>query len=255
MSFKYIARYFVAACALLGSAAGAQQATTPSPPPATNISPPILSRVPFVSPNRSSGSPALPLPGREFAQSKYYQNAYQQVQEYGRCLTHVGPTRARELLNSDPNTVDERLAYRILVGVGRPCLPYGYHPPATFLRGGLAEAMYLRGAEAGVPVDHRPTADEVTRFYSAEATRSDARLIDDRRFTALANCLVVNAPEKVHLVLLTRHGSAGERKALQQVLDQSPSCASDRRLTNTAATTFVRAYIAESAYRWSQLAG
>ncbi len=240
------------------SASGQQIVQSPAPQTSMGPSTPSFPSSSYPPSGRPPTSYSLPFqvgPGSQFAQSKYYQNAYQQVQQFSRCLAHIGPRRAQSLLNSAPNTAKERIAYRSLLIMGRSCLPYGYSAPTAFLRGGLAEAMYRQVGAGNMTVDHKLTADQISRFYSAEAARSDARLVDDRKITELANCLVVGAPDSIRPLLLSKHGSSNERVELQSVIDRAPYCASNRKLSSTASTTFIRAYIAESAYRLSELDG
>lgn len=233
--------------------------STPSPSPA-NPSPPVPAIPPAPSlfiPSQNTGpfrNEGI-YPNNAFPQSVYFQNSYQQAQLYSRCLSRIAEKRSRALLDADPQSADERNAVRLLYGLGRPCLPYGYAPPRIFVRGGLAEAMYHNEIDAGVNVDHRATPAETIAFYAAERERSGARLIDDRVYTAWANCVVVSAPRAVRAVLDRKHGSTEERAALDEAVREAPTCVSTARLPAAGATTFLRAYLAESAYRWVRFQG
>jgi hypothetical protein len=198
-------------------------------------------------------SPDLVPLDRLFAQSKYYVNAYQQTQEFGRCVSHLGPRLAERVLASDPNTVHERVEFRQLSGVGRACISYGYRAPTVFVRGSIAEAMYHDAVAANGNSIPLATTARLIAFAAAEEARSAARLADDRLFTSFSNCVVVRAPIAVGSLLDSRHGTPGERAALTNALKQASGCTSSTTLPAAAATSFLRAYLAESAYRWATL--
>lgn len=225
----------------------AQNAPTPVAPPRPALVAPVAPVRPplaWTFDRRPSLDSAL----RTFATSRQYITAYQQVQSYGRCAAAAVPDIAAGVLASDPNSADERQELRQLYGVGRACLPFGYAPPTIFIRGGLAEALYTRAA---VPVGPTTPA-QLAVFQAGEAKRSRARLYDDRRYAALADCLVVRAPGQVRGLLLSRHGSEAERAAFDATLAAAPACGGIERLPTRAARPFLRAYLADSAWRWAE---
>jgi len=231
----------------------AQTAPAPAAPPAqTAPPPPPVALAPRAFSPRSPQSFATLIPvDAGYAQSKRYEQTYQQVQQYGRCATNVTPRRAATVLGAAPNTRTELVELRQLIGVSRGCLPYGYGAPVVFLRGGLAEALYRQQPAAAAVHAGGTTSADLSAFLAAEAARSKARLPADRDFTTLSNCLVVRAPGAVRTVLESRHGSSEEGAALDAVLAASPGCATTRRFPGSASRSFVRAYLAESAYRWA----
>ncbi|WP_230629662.1 hypothetical protein [Sphingomonas sp. Leaf37] len=232
----------------------AQTAPT-APPSAVPATPNIF---PGTVPMRSPIVPRtfLPLNGfpgsGTFAQSKYYQQTYELAQQYGRCATNVSPTRVRSLLQTSPNTRTELTELRQLVGVSKGCLPYAYRPPVVFLRGSLAEAMYKRQPVGRALHSAGTTQSDLDAFQASEWARSKARLPDDRAYTAIANCLVVRAPGAARSVLLSDHGSTAERQAVKTLVASAPGCSTSGAFPPTAGTSFVRAYLAESALRWAE---
>lgn len=249
----------VALCSIISMAgsASAQTAPAPAPAPAAPQSPTFTPPQSFAAPSQLQSLNRIdPFnfrnPERLFPSSRFYETTYQQVQQYGRCAASIGRKRAQDVLSSDPNTVDELNAFRLLTGSGRSCLPYGYRASAVFLRAGLAEALLKQDLRGGATMPIVNTTATI-RFLDAEQGRSGARLIDDYRFAALANCMVVSAPTAVKAVLLSEHGSSQEAAALQAALSASPTCSTTRELPALSSRSFIRAYLAESAYRWERL--
>ncbi len=237
-------------------AAFAQTAPTapPSAIPATpNVVPTTLPmRLPIVP---QSFLPLGGFPGSgPFAQSKYYQQTYELAQQYGRCAANVSPARVRSVLETPPNTRTELTELRQLVGVSKACLPYAYRPPVVFLRGSLAEALYKRQPAGRALHSTGTTQSDLDAFRADELLRGKARLPDDRSYTAIANCMVVQAPGATRSVLLSKHGSAEERQAVKILLVAAPACSTSKAFPATAGTSFVRAYLAESALRWTEFA-
>ena len=186
-----------------------------------------------------------------FGQSKYYQQGYELAQQYGRCAANVSSARTQSVLDSQPNTRTELVNLRQLTGLARGCLSYGYSPPIIFLRGGLAEAVYKKQPAAQALHLAGTTQAELDDFQMAETARSNARLPDDRAYTTIANCFVVRAPGAVRSILFSDHGSQQERRAIRQLVASTPGCSSTGSFPVTAGTSFIRAYLAESALRWA----
>jgi len=240
--------------AFVGTGLQAQTATpAPAPPPQTapSASPPMAAFPRNISPRSPQSFNTLLPVDAGYAQSKRYEQTYQQVQQYGRCATHIAPRRTATVLGAAPNTRTELVELRQLIGVSRGCLPYGYGAPVVFLRGGLAEALYRRQSAADAIHAGGTTRADLSAFLAAETARSNARLPQDRDLTTLSNCLVVRAPAAVRTVLGSRHGSTQESAALDAVLAASPGCATTNHFPASASRSFVRAYLAESAYRWA----
>jgi hypothetical protein len=229
--------------------------TTPTPPSGTStFSPSFQPAFPIRPPQPNDAYRfGLRNPERLFPSSRFYENTYEQVQGYGRCVTSLGSRRARDVLTADPNTVDELNAFRILIVSGRACLSYGYQAPTVFLRAGLAEALFKEDLKNGGTMPVANTATTL-RFLDAERERSGARLVEDYKFTAVANCIVLHAPAAVKTLLLSKHGSPEEAKALEVAVTASPTCTTTRQLPQLASRSFIRAYLAESAYRWERTA-
>lgn len=254
MKKEFVALTLFSTLAGLPGVAMAQTAPAPAPAaPAPVVTIPIAPRLPTPIQSR----PMIPLnsyadPG--FGQSKYYQQIYEQAQNYGRCAINVGGERARAVLNTAPNTRTELTELRQLTGIARPCLPFNYGVPIVFLRGTIAEALYRRQPVALAVHAAGTTDQQLTAFQASEASRSSARLPDDRAFAAVSNCLVVRAPEQVRDILLSRVGSDRERQGIEHLLAAAPGCSTSKRFSAASGTTFVRAYLAESALRWSEFA-
>lgn len=242
----------IALLTLAGVPAAAVAQTTPTPTaPAPTIP---RASVPVTRSFTPAFRPFDDSPARFFANSRRYVADYQHVRDYGRCVTNTGPRLARDVLEAAPNTVDELEGLRRLYGIGRACLPYGYRAPTVFLRGGLAEALYRRTAAADALHAGGVSPAQVAAFAQAEAARSRARLFDDRRYTELANCIVLRSPAAVRAVLLSEPGSDREREAFTAMLAASGGCVTGERARYTGAKPFLRAYLAESAWRWAAVA-
>lgn len=256
--------YIASAHALLMMGSGIAAAQTGAPVVIPSVAPaplPVVIGGPpqpiRMSDNRNSYLP--PIGGNRlgtspFAQTKFFQQQYQQAQIYGRCVANVSPQRARAVLDASPNTRTELVEINQLSGLAKGCLPYGYAPSIVFLRGSLAEAMYQRQPIALALHAAGTTDADLSAFQQAEDARSGARLPDDRAYSAVSNCLVVRAPAASRNVLLTDHGSIAERKAVKQLISSAAGCSSTTRFPTTASTSFIRAYLAESALRWSEFA-
>jgi hypothetical protein len=239
------------AAMLTSTVAFAQNAPTPTPPSTPRvISIPTVTRIPT-----RPLQPMTPLnsfAGPSFGQSKYYQQTYELAQNYGRCATNIGPARARAVLNTAPNTRTELTELRQLTGIARPCLPYNYGVPIVFIRGTLAEALYRRQPVAQAIHAGGTTEQQLQAFQAQESRLSWARLPDDRAFATVSNCLVVRAPEQVRTILMSRVGSAKEREGIRTLLAAAPGCSTSKSFSPTSGTTFIRAYLAESALRWAE---
>lgn len=131
-----------------------------------------------------------------------------------------------------------------------PCLS----PTGRVLRGSLAEALYKRQPAGRALHSTGTTQSDLDAFRADELLRGKARLPDDRSYTAIANCMVVQAPGATRSVLLSKHGSAEERQAVKILLAAAPACSTSKAFPATAGTSFVRAYLAESALRWTEFA-
>ena len=186
-----------------------------------------------------------------FAQSKYYEQTYELAQQFGRCASNVSPKRARLVLNAAPNTRTELVELNQLSGLARACLPYAYRAPVVFLRGSLAEAMYKRQPTAQTTHSVGVRQSALDAFQTAETARSTARLPDDRSFSIVTNCLAVRSPDETRAVLMSEHGSQSERQAIKQLIASAPGCTGSTAFPVTAGTSFIRAYLAESALHWA----
>lgn len=185
----------------------------------------------------------------EFATSLAYAITYQHVLDYGRCAINVSNGASKRLLATDRDTLGERGEARQLVLMSKPCRPYGYGAPVAFFRAGIAEALYKKTANNLDPASRR----EIQAFLADEATRDRSRQVDDGRFVAVANCIVVNAPDQVRSFLSTSPGSKLESDAVSKVFAMAPTCGTRRNLPSTGGTTFLRAYVAEAAYRFAAM--
>lgn len=246
----------VSALILLAQTVAAQTIRPAPAPNQTDVTPLRTPVYPQSRPSRSQepsgAAPFSNIAGvGPFGQSKFYEQTYELAQQFGRCASNVSPKRARLVLNAAPNTRTELVELNQLSGLARACLPNAYRAPVVFLRGSLAEAMYKRTPVAAV---HSVTAEEaaVNAFEAAEAARSGARLPDDRSFSVATNCLAIRSPEITRAVLMSKHGSQGERQAIKHLIASAPGCTGSAAFPVTAGTSFVRAYLAESALRWAE---
>lgn len=245
----------VSAIAVAWAAQPAFAQSAPSAPaPAANPGEPVVLMAPSWRPAPKppvNRAPFLPMPGPDFANSRSYVAQYQQVQEFGRCAANISGERSRELLESAPNTPIERNEVRRVSLLGRGCQSYGVVAPIVFLRAGVAEALYKKLPTSVALHATGATGTDVAAFSTAEVMRSKARLADDRLFTTLANCYAMAAPRQVRDLLYSKHGTAAEREAMNAVINGAPSCATGKQISSAGGTSFLRAYIAESAYRWA----
>lgn len=182
--------------------------------------------------------------------ARRYISQYQQILSFGRCATNVARDRSASLLAAVPNSPDEGLEAQRIGDLAKGCLPSGFRAPVIFLRAGVAEALYKR-LPADVALRRAGTsAADVTAFETAEQQRSGNRLVDDADFTRTANCYAINAPAQVRATLLATPGSTAERTALNTMASAAPQCGGGS-IGAGGGTVFLRAYLAESAYRWA----
>jgi len=239
--------YIAGAVSVASGTASAQTVTpvTPTNPPRVSVTHGLRLATP-------RSVPFAPPPFLTFSNSHRYVDNYQQVQSYGRCVANICERYANGMLDATPNTVDERQAIVRLHSIGRACLSYGYRAPIVFIRGGIAEAMYRQIPAADAIHGQGVTTPDLIAFQASEVARGGARLVDDRRFTEAANCLVVRAPRATRSLLLSDHGSDAELAALNTMVAEASGCGNLKRFPVTGGRSFLRAYIAESAFHWAR---
>lgn len=223
MSAKLCLTLAALTAALIPPAANAQ--TQPSPPP-------------NAFPSFKGPIQATPPQSRFAAQTDFYNLVatsrplaadyqYSRVARFADCAAKVSPSLSAKLLATDPRSGEAGAVSRQLRGISRGCLSAGSYVPNTFFRPAVAEALYRR---AGIA----PSA-------ATQARPASVRTV--------AECVYVQSPQSVDLLLKTQPGSKAERGVLNDLAVLSRNCVvGGRHFDIAGAQSFLRSGLAEVAY-------
>ena len=221
--------------------AGAQNTPTPA------YQPPARGTLNSESTRANNRLDAVMRPDMDTAQSI---QAYQRLLIFANCSVRSSAGTMTEALAAPPRSSAEdarfgRLQERL---AGCPSNPIGI---LSLERGAFSEAMYRAMAPASID-EKAITAKsaDTMKFIEAEDTWNKLREPNDRAMIEATNCLVAVQPGIANRLLLTAHGSAEEKAALNDLFAKAPDCAGATRPKNIS-SAFLRAFVADSTYRLS----
>lgn len=156
---------------------------------------------------------------------------YARVQGFAKCAVNVSPALSARLLSMDPRSGQSAVVSRQLRGISRGCAPAGAYIPSAFFRGAVAESLYRRESSAVIDTN----GDMRGKPASVET---------------MPQCLFAQSPASVDALLRSSPGTEEERRAFSRLATFAPRCImAGRRVSITALAPFIRAELAETAYR------
>ena len=152
---------------------------------------------------------------------------YSVAARFADCAAKVSPSLSARLLATDPRSGEAGALSRQLRGISKGCRSAGLYVPNNFFRPAVAEALYRR---AGI----------------SPAATSEPRPVSVR---TVAECVYVQSPQSVDLLLKTQPGSKAEHEILDDLTSLSRNCVvGGRHFDIAGAAPFLRSGLAEVAY-------
>ena len=176
--------------------------------------------------------------------------AYVDLLNHSDCLIGSGQS-AEGVLTAQPNSRSERSKTALLRQRVKTCPTKGLGNVHSLVRGSLAEAMYKRQVRQLPIVD----AARAQAFINGEKSFQSERDQGDQVMAAVMSCMVAASPDKAHALLLTDHGSAAEVAAMDAFFAASQKCGAGATRPSNLSRSFIRAFVADSAWRYARVAG
>lgn len=160
------------------------------------------------------------------------------------CLIANGQS-AEGVLTTKPNSRSERSRTALLRERVKTCSAKGLGNIHSLVRGSLAEAMYMRQVRQVPAVD----AARGQAFVNAEKAFQSERDQGDQVMAAVMSCMVATSPDKAHALLATQHGTTEEATAMDVFFAASQKCGAGASRPKNLSRSFIRAFVADSAWR------
>lgn len=174
---------------------------------------------------------------------------YVQLLKHSDCLIASGQS-PEGVMTTKPNSRSERSKTALLRQRVKTCPTKGLGNVHSLVRGSLAEAMYKRQVRQVPVVD----AARAQAFVNGEKTFQSERDQGDQVMAAVMSCMVAASPDKAHALLLTEHGSAVEVTAMDAFFAASQKCGAGASRPSNLSRSFIRAFVADSAWRFARTA-
>ena len=186
------------------------------------------------------------LPNRDTAESM---QSYANLLKHSDCLLVAGQT-AEGILTDEPNSKSERTKTALLRQRVKTCDSKGLENIHSLVRGSLAEAMYLRQVPRAPAVD----AARAQAFLNAEKAFHSSREKNDQVVANVVSCMVAASPTHAHAVLTAQHGTAAEDAAMNALFAAGQKCGAGSARPANLSRSFLRAFVADSAWRLARAA-
>lgn len=186
-------------------------------------------------------------PSRDTAESM---KSYGKILAYGECLIAAGES-AENILTAKPTSRSERDKTGLLRQRVKTCSAKGVENIHSLIRGSLAEAMYRRQVRQLPVVD----AARAQAFVNAEKDFQSERDQGDQVMASVMSCMVATSPDKAHAILASEHGSTAEATAMDAFFAASQKCGAGATRPSNLSRSFIRAFVADSAWRYARAAG
>ena len=175
---------------------------------------------------------------------------YVALAKHGECLIANGES-VEGVLTTKPNSRSERTKTALLRERVKTCSPKGLANIHSLVRGSLAEAMYLRQFRQVPVVD----VARAQAFVNAEKDFQSEREKNDQVMATVMSCMVAVSPDKAHALLSTQHGTTEEAAAMDAFFAASQKCGAGASRPKNLSRSFIRAFVADSAWRFARTAG
>ena len=185
-------------------------------------------------------------PARDTAESM---QGYVALVKHSECLLANGET-VEGVLTTKPNSKSERTKTALLRERVKTCSPKGLANIHSLVRGSLAEAMYLRQFRQVPVVD----VARAQAFVNAEKDFQSEREKNDQVMGSVMSCMVAVSPDKAHALLSTQHGTTEEATAMDAFFAASQKCGAGASRPKNLSRSFIRAFVADSAWRVARTA-